>query len=266
MTAATRRLEAIVDGGLTARERALLFVRAWLAGEEPDERLRKHCPDHQKAEFERTLQVVEESNQHVVEALAFWFEWLTQLDIQVGLAEAVVTLLPLTETGAKRPKRPPLLRPPGHGYVRDMPLAWGVKADVEESVPTTWAEAREQLLVECRQGVTVRWQEVTAMETALRELADELGEQVVHHNVRDGLEHCQRKILQLHSTLSELGECFALADPAGPHLERAREYVPVEKLRTAGPGSGLSRDLPGYHRVSARALNDGSGVGRAHNR
>jgi hypothetical protein len=230
----------VIESGLTARERAILVLRAWRQREEPDERLRKYMPAEQREEFDRIVEAVEQANDHAYQAVAFWYEWLAQLDIEVGLAEAVVTLLdrvedlerhPLTEPGRKRPRRRRSgLRPPRRGFVRDMPLAWGQKAGEDKPVPSTWPEARERLLDDCRGNVSIRWQELAAMEIALSELADALREEMTHIDLREGLDRCRAKVLELHAALVELGQRFVLPDPEERHLAIAREYVSVDSL------------------------------------
>ncbi|MCK9519799.1 MAG: hypothetical protein M0R74_12365, partial [Dehalococcoidia bacterium] len=159
---------------------------------------------------------------------------------EVGLAEAVVTLrdrieelerLPFAEPGRKRPRRKRSGLPaPRHGFVRDMPLAWGQKAGEDKPVPSTWPEARERLLDDCRGNVSIRWQELAAMEIALGELADALGEEMTHLDLREGLDRCQAKVLELHAALTNLGERFKLPEPDERHLAVAREYVSIDSL------------------------------------
>jgi hypothetical protein len=57
MTGAAQRLQA-VSLALTARERAILLLRSWIDGSEPDERLVKHIPAEQWEGCERSVRAV----------------------------------------------------------------------------------------------------------------------------------------------------------------------------------------------------------------
>jgi hypothetical protein len=68
------------------------------------------------------------------------------------------------------------------------------------------------------------------MEIALSELAATLGEEMTHLDLREGLDRCRAKVLELHAALTDLGERFKLPEPEKRHLDVAREYVSVDSL------------------------------------
>lgn len=178
---------------LTAKERAVLWVRRWREGEEPDANVARSAPLEQTAEYERLVGLVQGANQAAYSALAFLQCWVLETDRYLAWAESLlawerrcdVLTARLEEEGIKvqedclgRSKTKnflfveplPLLT---HGFTPDMPLLFGgVNGPDWNENPPAVGELPGILLPDAAQGVAWRWQEMGALETVLTELGE----------------------------------------------------------------------------------------------
>ena len=81
-----KRLDDVVLG-LTVRERVLLAIRPWLAGEEPADGLARNCPEPDRPEMERLFHAIERGNQLLGEAVALSLEWANTEDVTMAWLE-----------------------------------------------------------------------------------------------------------------------------------------------------------------------------------
>ncbi len=256
MTAPERRLDALA-AGLTARERAVLILRAWLDGQDEEDRLHKHMPAEQKEECERIVAAVVSANQEFHWACGWVIEWLFQEETRLAWLECLDGFLTRThqleaaleaagwktEEGAEaaidKGRKTAVLTPlprPGRGFERDLPFVIGEKAfpDDDRPLPATWQEARDHLVLDYQRAVELRWQDYLARGTVLSELSELLGENMVHEvGVGGPLEAIRRKVLELYEAGQGLAGRFPLPDPGPASVERLRGWVRWDDVREA---------------------------------
>ena len=92
MTTTGKRLDDLVLG-LTVRERVLLAIRPWLAGEEPADGLARNCPEPDRPEMERLFHAIERGNQLLGEAVAFSLEWANTEDVTMAWLECLAAFV-----------------------------------------------------------------------------------------------------------------------------------------------------------------------------
>lgn len=235
MTAPARRLEA-VSTGLTARERALLILRAWLAGEDPDFRLRRYAPAEQKEELERVERAIDDWQQELHRDLWTSSEWLYQDSLQLELFLCLDAFLRreaalLAALGNDAPSLPALPEP-GRWLGRDVPLLYGVLAyDDDEPPPVGLREQRDRLLRDRVRAVLLRWDHLVAFLAVVDEVAAVMGERLLHRDLANVMEAMEKKLLGMHEALQPF-ERFALPPvPSEERLEAARARVRWDDLR-----------------------------------
>ena len=92
---------------------------------------------------------------------------------------------------------------------------------------------REFLVESLTVSIEVRWQELTALETALAEFEQELGEPATHPEVRAKLDRVRRTIISFYEALGPLAPPFSLPEPAEEHLKVMRENIDTTAVRNA---------------------------------
>ena len=198
-------------------------------------------PAEQKAEVERIEGAINDYNQGLHSSLALVIEWLWQDELRLAWLECLDGFLKRQRSRPGRAPRRPLLPPPGRGFKRDLPLVYGTRAsDDEEPVPSTWQEAREQLVDDLRQAVRLRWGEYVAWRAVQDELLRELGEEMVHLDVRDLFDVVGRKVMEIKEAVERLAGPVELGHPTEAQMETARSYVDWEALKPPAPAPGLN--------------------------
>jgi hypothetical protein len=195
---------------LSARERAILVIRAEVAGEDPDPDLRQLMPREQVGEFNRLIAIYYIANAElgtVVRSLTNQAYLLNQWSVTpytLGVAAAE----------ASRQFDEPL----STKSLRN----WRKRTDINL---TCLLQGLEQ---ECRDGLAIaalaRWREARALETVWAEMADELdGEEIIHPNRRQELEQVKSD-LRLIIEKSQ-GRKRRLPEPDEATLEHYRDLV-----------------------------------------
>ena len=229
MTTTGKRLDDVTLG-LTVRERVLLAIRPWLAGEEPADGLARNCPEPDRPEMQRLFHAIERGNQLLGEAVAFSLEWANTEDVTMGWLDCLAAFVARERT---RPlgKRPlPDLPPPGRGFNRDLPMTHGRRIGEDDPVPATWEEALETLTRQMRSAVETRWRGVLRFEEAFALGSAAFGHDIVHARMRVAVVALRAKVLDLHQATQPF-EAFALPELSVEDHTRASEYCDLAALR-----------------------------------
>lgn len=228
MTAPARRLEAAA-ASLTARERAILILRPWLAGGEGDQQLRASTPPGQKHAVMAIEQAVRDWHEHLYRDLWVTTEWLHQESIQLELllfANASLDRERLLSGafGDALPVLPPL-PPPGAWLERDLPLLYGKRAFEDPGPPPAdWTEQRRLLIRGLVRTVALRWQMLAADRAVAVELGQVMGEPMLHRELAEAMDAIESKLRRMHEALQRF-EQFALPQPTEEQLATAHDAV-----------------------------------------
>ncbi|MBI2764911.1 MAG: hypothetical protein HYX53_03255 [Chloroflexi bacterium] len=101
--------------------------------------------------------------------------------------------------------------------------------------PADWQEAQQVLFDGIVRNVELRWAEWGAAEITLGELAEAVGAEVVHAQLRDALDMWRTKTLDIYAGIVRIAGPFPLTEPGELHLAAARSHVDWEAVR--GPGA-----------------------------
>ena len=236
MTTTEKRLDDL-SLRLSVRERVILALRPWLAGEEPPDTLARNCPEPERPEMERLFHAIERGNQLLGDTLAFSLEWANSEDITMGWLECLAAFVARERTRPPRERGLPALPRPGRGFVRDLPMSWGRKVGEDDPLPETWDEAVETLTRQMRKSIEIRWRSVLTVEEAFALGCAAFGHEVVHATLRNGLAALRAKVLDLHRAMQPF-EAFVLPSLAPEDHQRANEYFDLDALRAAGDAKG----------------------------
>jgi len=245
---------ASLASGLTPLERAILVMHPWAAGGNREEIFLRLLPPAHAAACYRAIEAIESANEELNWSNAAVVEGLYQDELQLGWLECLDTLLrrmdeleaglkalgwEVTEGAApavqRRRKRIVVsaLRQPRYGLARDLPAmsrSPALPAD-DATPPADWSEAREWLTASLRRAVELRFREYQAMRLVLQEMAQLLGEDLSHVEVRRPLDAIGAKIFDMYAGLQELTGRWELPDVDSATLAAFREYVDWEALR-----------------------------------
>jgi hypothetical protein len=125
------------------------------------------------------------------------------------------------------------------GFNRALPMVYGKRASEEDDpLPGNWQEARERLLGDLQEAVQVRWGEYVAARLVQEELRSELGEEMVHLEVRELLDVVGQKVSELKEAVELLAGPIELPHPTEEHLATARSYADWAALKPPPPPPG----------------------------
>ena len=169
---------------LTPKERAVLVLRAWKQGREPDKRITQASRSAQEAyEYNRIVDMLQVASGDLTHYLACIHLLVGQLELRYSWY--LTTLL------------------------------WGLESDPNERAD----EIGEALLRGLVEGVAMRWRELGALDEVLDEIADEVdGEDVLHPDARELFERMREQIQKLHSDLAAYGKSCELLAPAAEDI------------------------------------------------
>ena len=236
MTTTEKRLNDLSQG-LTVRERVVLAIRPWLAGEVPADDLARNCPEADRQEMEAFFHAIERGNQLLGDAVAFSLEWLNSEEITMAWLECLAAFVARERT-RPLPKRPlPDLPPPGRGFVRDLPMAHGRQIGEDDPIPATWEEAVKTLTSQLRRAGETRWRGVLLFEEAFALGCEAFGHEVVHARMRNALVALRAKVLDLHQAMQPF-EAFTLPELSVEDHEQAQEYFDLAALRGTSGAKG----------------------------
>jgi hypothetical protein len=183
---------------LSAKERAVLVLRAWKEDVEPDPQMRWQMPAEQTREYNHYISLMSGANG----SLAHYILVLQQMVEKVDLR---------------------------YGWLLTVGL-WALQ--IERRTPPDPEEQRRAedlanaLITNLRDGIEPLWQELRAVEIVLDEVAEEFDEEdPAHPMVRRTLNECKEKLTELHGQVSRYTGPFELPEPEVQGLGRVRNLV-----------------------------------------
>ena len=236
MTTTGKRLDDLVLG-LTVRERVLLAIRPWLAGEEPADDLPRNCPEPDRPEMEGLFHAIERGNQLLGEAVAFSLEWANAEEITFAWLDCLAAFVARERTGPLGRRPLPDLPPPGRGFVRDLPMTHGRQIGEDDPIPATWEEAVETLTAQVRRALGTRWRGVLGFEEAFALGSAAFGHDIVHARMRVAVVALRAKVLDLHQAMQPFG-AFVLPVLTPEEHQEASDYFDLAALRGSGGAQG----------------------------
>ena len=241
MTTTEKRLDDLALG-LTVRERVLLAIRPWLAGEEPADDLPRNCPEPDRPEMEGLFHAIERGNQLLGDAVAFSLEWANSEEITFAWLECLAAFVARERTRPLPKRALPDLPPPGRGFVRDLPMTHGRRIGEDDPVPATWEEAVETLTAQMRRALETRWLGVLMFEQAFALGCAAFGHDVVHARMRNAVVALRAKVLDLHHAMQPF-EGFTLPELSADDHEQAQGYFDLAALRETSEAKGRREQL-----------------------
>jgi hypothetical protein len=242
VTAPEKRLDD-ASAALTARERAVLILRPWIAGGDGDERLRTNMPASQKAEVERIEDAINQLNTDLYSSLAFATEWLWTANVRLAWLEYLDGFLRREAARGEAPSKLPPLPKPSRAFMRDLPPLYGTVLGEDDPAPADWEAARALLLTDVTLA-QLRWQECVAWKAVGAELEAVMGEEMLHRDIREAFERLGAKVLEIHDALQAIASPSSLPPPAEEHLENARKFVDWAALKPPLPPPGQTNGRP----------------------
>ena len=198
----TKKREARMKGiseGLTAQERGLLVLRAWKEGKNEDWTWRSMMPAWQVRDFNRLIGLMNGVNQTLGVYLYAISQEVEKLSLRLGW------LISLT-LWSMRTSELPTHTAPG-------------------PIESELIELHQGAL---REGIGQRWQQVTAVEVVVDEIAREFdGEDPAVSRVRQSLDHTKLELQAIFEQVTQLGllEEIELSEPGEEALAEVRELI-----------------------------------------
>ncbi|MEO8538150.1 MAG: hypothetical protein ABI577_00300, partial [bacterium] len=268
MVAIDRRLDALTSE-LTARERAVLWLRAWRQGEKVDERVVRFCPPQDKPEMHRICAAVEHASDEARGLLIILLEWMANAELEfhlVRIARAYGAYVESLEAVAKKPV-PPLPAP--WDTSRAVPIGWGRLIQHEERrTPKDWEQFRRYSLASVEEALALRWWDVLSMESVFDDIEAAIGEPLMHQESAALLDGLRDAIFKLAEEVSIFDEEFSLTGASGDHIDTLRLAVdwdairgtPKEKHAREWMHEKQRQELETWEREQSEELRNRSGV------
>ena len=194
----TRRLERL-NSELSAKERALLVLQSWKAGKEEEPGWRFTMPAWQVRDFNRLIGLMNGVNQTLGVYLYAISQEVEKLSLRLGW------LITLTLWSMRTTELPTHTAP----------------GPIESEL----IELHQGAL---REGIGQRWQQVTAVEVVVDEIAREFdGEDPAVSRVRQSLDHTKLELQAIFEQVTQLGllEEIELSEPGEEALAEVRELI-----------------------------------------
>jgi hypothetical protein len=197
-----------LNANLTARERALLTIRAELAGEAPDPELKRTMPDEQREEYRRLMVLYYTANAEIgVVALSLRLQ-AALIGRLAGIGEVLLSASDVAAQDVEEALKPQRVR-----------RMKGDTVSLPEYLTHLAAECRETLLKESLQ----RWQEARSIELVWDEIGEEFdGEEFVR---ADNREHIAAAKEIFSRVFADCGRKARPPEPKPEFVEHHRELV-----------------------------------------
>jgi hypothetical protein len=192
---------------LTAKERAILILRASKEGVPQDPQIRSSMPPEQTLEFNRYIGLMNGVNIFLTFYTGILDQVLALLDARYGwLLTIHLWVLSVSDSGRKT-RRP---RKDSHKG-----------EEIAEAVGTR-----------LREGIRLRWQELRSIELVLEEVAAEFdGESPTRPWEREALDDGKTRLEELHRAAQTYVGAFKLPGPDEEEMEQVREVIRREGER-----------------------------------
>ena len=234
MTLGDRRLDRLYPA-LSAKERAILILRAWKAGDDPEPQIRSTIPNNQVFAYDRLIALMRRASGdltnvilvvvQLVEQLSLRWCWLASLHVAALNAEDVASVALAAVRGKERIALRRALRPRMARFAMSLcgDPRWGQADEVQRMSGDVIAAG---LIAAMREIWPQRWQELRAVEIVLDEVAQEFdGEDPLDPEVRILLDTCRADLLDLKERIEPYTGKVKVDDPEEELLNRLRESV-----------------------------------------
>jgi hypothetical protein len=229
-----QRLDRLYPG-LTARERGVLVLRAYKAGEKPDPQIYHSTPDAQAHAFNRYIHLMNCVNTELATVLFIIREQIAKTDLKYawfmtlaiwGMETQILgdeVLAATRDRKLRKEVRRLMARAPGD-------LQVPVDLTLPPEKPHTFKkgygdELVRALLFGINQGLQQHWRELRAIEIGVQEVAEEFGgEDPLQSDVREILEGCLRSCATLRDDMAAYVE-IELAEPIEDDVTLVRKLI-----------------------------------------
>ncbi len=226
MVANERKLDTLTSA-LTPKERAVLWLRAWCAGEAADYRLAHYCPSQDRAVFDRIVAAVKRGNSEIHGQVIILLEWLARTESEIHWLRIFdLHAAQVREMEKMTGKRAPKLPAPWNTD-RQVAIGWGVLVDPDQPTARTWDEFREISWRDVKRSLELRWQDLAAFREVFNKVERVFGEPLVQREVGERLDCYEDSLTRLS------GEFEGELDPSSPNPEKVaflREMFGLDEL------------------------------------
>ncbi len=220
-----RRLDRLYPA-LSAKERALLALRRWKEGQDPDRRLVDSVPIAQAAAYNRYIGMIRAAGGDLSQYIAIVHGLIGQLDLRYAWLTTLLLwyrniedLKPHLCDRRSAAVRRVLSRAP----LRVFEESEGLRHD--DAQPSIDGLGRV-LIDSILERANSRWQELQAVEIVLAELSAELdGEDLLHAEVRELWADGKRTLEELVEGMARFGVTVACDEPPADLVARLREIA-----------------------------------------
>ena len=223
---------------LTAKERGLLVLQAYKAGEQPDRTIYDTCPSAQGAEFNRYIRLMNAVNVELATVLVILRTQVEKTDLKHawlmttliwGMETKILgdqVLATTKDRKFRKEVRRLMARAPSDLAV---PLDLTVPPEEPETFPKGYGdETVKALLFGIKQDVQQHWCELRAIEIGVQEVAEEFGgEDPLKSDTREMIDDCRRSSTTLRDDLAPYVE-IELLEPSEDDVAHVRKLI--EKL------------------------------------
>ena len=207
--------------GLTARERAVLILKADRDKRPEDPSWQRTLPSEQRDEFNRLIGLMNGSNKYLPLFITMVEGWAAQMEVRlhwwetmVGYGAALWHLAQLVPVD-RREEAEAAVAP----YRPQVELPWNAKTTGQ-----SWLQASDAMEEVTKECVAHLWDDLMAIDTVLAEAAAALGgEDPLRPVMRGQLEKARQTLSLLHHFLSG-EEALQVRQPSEEALELARVY------------------------------------------
>ena len=232
---ADRRLERLYPA-LSPKERGLLVLRAFRAGEKPDPLIYRTTPSGQGAQFNRYIRVMNAVNTEVAYALMLINAQVRQVDLKYAW---LMTLLlwgmevdhlgdqllgAMKDRGLRREVRQMMKRSPG---ALQVPIDLNAPQNEDPFKEGFGRSLVAALLTGIKEGLERHWRELRSVEIAVAEVADAEfdGAELFQPDVRATLDEAKEMVEKTHGGIAPYVEPFELPEPTDEDIELARKLI-----------------------------------------
>jgi hypothetical protein len=184
--------------------------------------------------MDRIRRAVEHASNEAHGSLIILLEWTANTEASIHSFRVLCAFqerLAALEAVAKKETRP---LPPPWETSRKVPLGYGRLAREEPlEAAKDWTEFRYRCLGDIEEALTFRWRDVLGYEAVFDEMAQAMGEPLIHRAVRELLDGLRDSVLRLTLDTQCLDEEFQLPEEPGEHGGMLRESIDWQVIHGA---------------------------------
>ena len=232
---AEQRLDRLYPA-LSAKERGLLVLQAYRAGEQPDRLIYSTTPAAQGSAFNRYIGLMNAVNTEVAYVLMLVNAQVRQVDLKYGwLMSLLLWGLEIDSLGdhVLKATKDRALRRDVRKLMKRAPGALRVPVDLSAPQTNDPFEAGYgtglvvALLTGIKKGTERHWRELRAVELAVAEVANQEfdGEEVLQPDVQATLDEAKAMLTTVHEGIVPYVDPFELSEPNDEDVELVRKLI-----------------------------------------